>query len=154
MGARMAEGDMSEGVKIYYKGAIDNIIFLKRQQWIITNYALVVYAAVVTLSRGALHDEKWALCIIAAIAWVYGTWCLVHTQRTMTKLRKSMFHIYQTYFTEDQRKAFTLWDEQPNFNYTPEFIYGLIVAHITAFVVCVYSIWRGLPISLSFFGNS
>ena len=33
---------MSEAVKILYKGAIDNIIFLKRQQWVITNYALVI----------------------------------------------------------------------------------------------------------------
>jgi hypothetical protein len=31
-------------VKILYKGVIDNIIFLKRQQWIITNCSLVAFA--------------------------------------------------------------------------------------------------------------
>ncbi len=139
--------EMSEGVKIYYKGAIDNIIFLKRQQWIITNYALVVYAGVVTISRGVTPNEKWALTIIAAIGWLYGTWCLIHTQRTMTKLRNSMYEIYQTYFTAEQRKKFSLWKEVPTFNYTPEFIYGLVVAHVIAFALAVFAIWRGLPLS-------
>lgn len=135
---------MSEGVKILYKGAIDNIIFLKRQQWTITNYALVVYAAVVAISKNAGVHEKWALSLLAFGAWAYGSWCMVHTQRTMTRLRRSMHHIYQTYFTEDERQAYTLWGKAPSFHYTPEFIYGLLIAHVVALVVTVYLIWSGL----------
>jgi hypothetical protein len=136
---------MSEGVKILYKGAIDNIIFLKRQQWVITNYALVVYAAVITIAKNATINEKWALSILAVAAWLYGTWCMVHTQRSLTKLRGSIFHIYQTFFTEDERRAFDTWKEKPDFHYTPEFIYGLVITHIVAISVTIYLLWFGLP---------
>lgn len=138
--------EMSEGVKILYKGAIDNLIFLKRQQWIITNYALVVYAAVVTIARGGGVHEKWGLSIVAFAAWAYGTWCLIHTQNSMTKLRVSLYHIYQTYFTEEERAAYGVWDKPPTFNYTPEFFYGLVVAHVIALAMSIYLIWQGLPV--------
>lgn len=137
--------EMSEGVKLLYKGAADNIIFLKRQQWVITNYALVVYAAVVALSNGANIHEKWALSIMAFCAWAYGSWCMVHTQKTMTKLRSTMFEIYAEFFTEEQRDKYRLWAKKPTFNYTPEFIWGLIIAHLVALALSIYLIWRGLP---------
>jgi hypothetical protein len=104
-----------------------------------------VYAAVITIARGASIHEKWTLSLIALGAWAYGSWCLVHTQRSMTKLRISLFHIYQTYFTAEEREAFGSWKEKPTFHYTPEFIYGLLVAHVIAFALAVYLIWRRLP---------
>jgi hypothetical protein len=39
------EQQMPVHVEAAYKDAVDNIIFLKRQQWVATNYALLVYAA-------------------------------------------------------------------------------------------------------------
>jgi hypothetical protein len=41
---------MPEHVGAAYKDAVDNIIFLKRQQWLATNYALLVYAAIFVIS--------------------------------------------------------------------------------------------------------
>jgi hypothetical protein len=41
-----ATQQMPEHVEAAYKAAVDNIIFLKRQQWLATNYALLVYAAI------------------------------------------------------------------------------------------------------------
>jgi hypothetical protein len=69
---------------------------------------------------------------------------MVHTQLTMTRLRRSIFHIYQTAFTREERAAFELWEKPPTFNHTPEFIYGLLVAHVIAVVAAVYLIWTGL----------
>jgi hypothetical protein len=37
-----------------YKDAVDNIILLKRQQWLATNYALLVYAAIFVISARLL----------------------------------------------------------------------------------------------------
>lgn len=134
--------EMSEGVKILYKGAIDNIIFLKRQQWFITNYALVVYAGIYALRKDASPIEKTLLTVLASAAYIYALWCMIHVQSSLTKLRKSLHHIYQTYFTAEEKGAFSLWKEEPGFWYTPEFIVGLIVVHTTAFTLAVYLIWR------------
>jgi hypothetical protein len=45
-----AAQQMPEHVEAVYKAAVDNIIFLKRQQWLATNYALLVYAAIFVTS--------------------------------------------------------------------------------------------------------
>jgi hypothetical protein len=45
-----AERLMPEHIGAAYRDAVDNIIFLKRQQWVATNYALLVYAAIFVIS--------------------------------------------------------------------------------------------------------
>lgn len=143
-----APAEMSEGVKILYKGAIDNIIFLKRQQWIITNYALIVYAAVFALSRGTNGVEKTLLTLVAGSGWAYATYCMGHTQYTLHKLRRSLFLIYQAYFTEKEREAFKLWPAQPGYFYTPAFICGLVFANAVAAAATIYLIWRTPPLDI------
>jgi hypothetical protein len=44
------ERQMPAHVGAAYKDAVDNIIFLKRQQWVATNYALLVYAVIFVIS--------------------------------------------------------------------------------------------------------
>ncbi|MDO8398413.1 MAG: hypothetical protein Q7T45_11405 [Bradyrhizobium sp.] len=133
---------MSEGVKILYKGAIDNIIFLKRQQWIITNYSLVVYAIMAALAKNATSVEKTILVVVSLCAFGYSAACMLHTQNTMKRLRASMSHIYQTYFSVEEREVYKLWQAAPGFWYTPLFIGGLIAANSTALAVTVYVIVR------------
>ena len=41
---------MPERVGAAYKTAVNNILFLKRQQWLATNYALILYAAIFVIS--------------------------------------------------------------------------------------------------------
>jgi len=41
---------MPEHVGAAYKDAADNIRFLRRQQWLATNYALLVYLAIFVIS--------------------------------------------------------------------------------------------------------
>jgi hypothetical protein len=136
---------MSEGVKILYKDAVDNIIFLKRQQWVITNYALVVYAAVVALAKSANPIESTLLTLVASLACAYGTYCMVHTQLSLTKMRTRLAYVYQNFFAADERSAFELWASRPTFNYGPGFIYGLMFANTLAFAATVYLIWRNTP---------
>ena len=44
----MAEVQMPPHVQAAYKDAVDNIIFHNRQEWVATNYALLIYAAIST----------------------------------------------------------------------------------------------------------
>jgi hypothetical protein len=133
---------MSEGVKILYKGAIDNVIFLKRQQWIITNYSLVAYAAVVALAKNATAVEKTILVLLAVAASFYAVSCMLHTQHTLGKLRASIDHIYRTHFTEQERADYRFWPVPPGFWYTPLFIVGLIATNLIAAAAAIYLILR------------
>jgi hypothetical protein len=45
-----AEGQMTEHIGAAYRDTVDNIMFLKRQQWVATNYVLLVYAAIFVIS--------------------------------------------------------------------------------------------------------
>ncbi len=37
---------MAAHIEAAYKDAVENMLFLKRQQWVATNYAILVYAAI------------------------------------------------------------------------------------------------------------
>jgi hypothetical protein len=41
---------MPKHVEVAYRDAVDNIVFLKRQQWLTTNYVLLLYAAIFVIS--------------------------------------------------------------------------------------------------------
>jgi hypothetical protein len=45
-----AERQMPGHVTAAYRDAVDNIFFLKRQQWLATNYVLLLYAAIFAVS--------------------------------------------------------------------------------------------------------
>jgi len=107
---------------------------------------LLAYAAVVTLSRSAIVHEKWGLAIIAATVLIYGVWCVVHTQRTMTRFRSRLFHIYQTYFTEEERHVYEMWNCKPTVNHTPQVFYGLVVVQFLSAIVAIYLIVQGVPL--------
>jgi hypothetical protein len=60
-----ADPQMPGHVQAAYKHAADNIIFLKKQQWVATNYALLVYAVIFVISaqyfsRTDLHEIRLA----------------------------------------------------------------------------------------------
>jgi hypothetical protein len=43
--------DMSKRIEMVYKDALDNIAFLKKQQWIVVGYSLALQAAIFTLCK-------------------------------------------------------------------------------------------------------
>jgi hypothetical protein len=51
------DSEMPRHVEAVHKDAVENIIFLKRQQWVATNYALLVYAASFVISALLSSDR-------------------------------------------------------------------------------------------------
>jgi hypothetical protein len=80
----------------------------KRQQWTITNYVILVYAAIFGLSR-ALKPlgimERRVFGVLVAVAGVYATWLLFQIQWDLRRYRKQLeaFHI-QTINKEDRER--------------------------------------------------
>jgi hypothetical protein len=84
----------------------------KKQQWIITNYVILLYAAVFALSRWfnsltlpLTPNERRVFIDLILLAWVYASGLLVQIQFDLRRYRKQLeaFHI-QTISKEDRTR--------------------------------------------------
>jgi amino acid permease len=106
-----AEGEMPRHVEAAYKDAVDNIIFLKRQQWIATNYALLIYAAIFIISAEYFSRTDFArntLGIIAIATFFIHCYVMASFEHAIEKFRARLYWIYQKYFNADERAALDL----------------------------------------------
>jgi hypothetical protein len=98
-------------VQAAYKDAVDNIIFNKRQQWVATNYALLIYAAIFVISARFFSRTDIArgwLGFLVVLTFVYHLVTIYLLQDTLTRFRDRLawiYLIYPTYFTEKSRLA-------------------------------------------------
>jgi cellobiose-specific phosphotransferase system component IIC len=106
-----AERQMPGHVEAAYKDAVDNIIFLKRQQWVATNYALLVYAAIFVISAQYFSRTDFARNSlgIVALATFFIHWYMMYVfQRAIDKFRARLYWIYRTYFNGDEQAGLDL----------------------------------------------
>src|SRR6266536_1752475 len=92
------EQQMPVHVEAAYKDAVDNIIFLKRQQWVSTNYALLVYAAIFVISAEYFSRADFArnsIGIIAIAVFVTHCYVIFVFQRAIDKFRSRLHRIYR-----------------------------------------------------------
>src|SRR5262245_5760694 len=104
----MANGErqMPGHLKWAYRDAVDNILFLKRQQWLATNYVLLLYAAIFLISAHYFSRTDVArnwLGVITIAAFVIHWWMLHSFQRSIETFRNRLVWVYRTYFSEEER---------------------------------------------------
>jgi hypothetical protein len=109
----MADGEreMPTHIGAAYRDANDNIIFLKRQQWIATNYALLIYVAIFASAAEYFSKTDFARNVlgILAIATFLSHWyVMVLLQQAIERFRARLYWIYRTYFTSDERTSLDL----------------------------------------------
>src|SRR5262249_5299643 len=110
-----------------------NIIFLKRQQWLATNYALLVYAAIFVISAHYFSRTDFARNLLGAltIATFIVHWCMLHLfQRAIEKFRNRLGWIYRTYFRAEERAGLAVQMEPRSYGYPPGLYIGLIAASV------------------------
>jgi hypothetical protein len=108
-----AAQQMPEHVGTAYKDAVDNIIFLKRQQWLATNYALLVYAAIFVISAEYFSRTDFArnwLGIIAIATFFFHLYVIYSFDATISKFRERLDWIYRTYFSGEERNNLKLFE--------------------------------------------
>jgi hypothetical protein len=106
-----ADREMPKHVEAAYKDAVDNILFLKRQQWVATNYALLVYAAIFVISAQFFPRTDFArnsLGIVAIVTFFVHYYIMFLFQRAMDKFRARLYWIYRTYFNEEEQGGLDL----------------------------------------------
>jgi hypothetical protein len=91
---------------ILYKAMHDHHNFLKKQQWVITNYGLVIYAAIVGLQKQislAAHGWKSLLSLVIAIIAVVGIYQLRIVQRHIVESRDRIETTESKIFDESEQ---------------------------------------------------
>jgi hypothetical protein len=105
------ERQMPEHIGAAYRDAVDNIIFLKRQQWVATNYALIVYAAIFVISAQYFSRTDFArntLGIVAIVAFFIHWYMMLLFQSAIEKFRARLYWIYRTYFSGEEQVRLAL----------------------------------------------
>jgi len=141
--------EMRGHVEIAYKDAIDNIQFCKRQQWVVTNYAIAAYAALYSIAPRQDYSVLRTLLILVAIAiCVYHFCALMSLQRLMTRLRLRLAHIYEDYFEAEERYRLDLSAKAKSFWHQPGLLIGLIAVSVIGAVIVSVAVIGGSGISL------
>ena len=137
-----AARQMPEHVETAYKAAVDNIIFLKRQQWLATTYVLLLYVAIFVISAQYFSRTDVARNWLGAItiaAFVVHWWTLHSFQRSIETFRNRLAWVYRSYFSEDERAGLDLHLEPRSYWYEPEVYIGLIaISFVGALLTAIY----------------
>jgi hypothetical protein len=121
--------EMPRHVEMAYKDAVASIMFNKKQQWVTTNYALLIYAAVFVVSAEffSRNDMVRALLgFLTFLTFVYHWYLMNIFQDAVTKFRSRLAWIYGTYFTAKEQDGMRLSVELRPGRYQAEVWLGLL----------------------------
>jgi hypothetical protein len=101
----MSATEMPPHVSIVFKELFDEVKSTKRQQWIMTNYCVLILAAI----YAAQLPYASPLAVITAIV---GSGLLLKMQSHLARSRIRLDKVHKTYFDEDQLKAIGLTNKE------------------------------------------
>src|SRR2546425_3531056 len=107
----MPEGEMSQGVATLYRALFEELKFAKQQQWMTTNYLLLVLAAVFGIGKaiGPLTVcEKVIATFLLVAAVAVGYYVLINLQLYMGRTRKRLEKIEaeeSKFFSPEERRV-------------------------------------------------
>ena len=102
--------------RLLYQTTADDIKYVRRQQWAITCYALLLIAAIVGFHDILFHPglvEKSILVFLAFVIGIAGTLYLISLQKTLSKYRGKLMKITD-HFSGVARE--TLLESLPDYN--------------------------------------
>lgn len=124
------------------QGRRENIIFYKRQQWVTTNYALLVYAVIFIVSARFFSRTDMArgwLGILVILTFAYHMITLRLLQDMLARFRDRLAWIYTNYFTAEEQTGLSLWPEPKPFQSQWIILAGLVaVSVIGAALTLIY----------------
>jgi hypothetical protein len=142
----MANGErpMPGHVEAAYEEAVGNVLYLKRQQWLATNYALLIYVVIFAVSAHYFSRTDVArnwLGIITIVTFFVHWYMLNSFQAAIDKFRSRLTWIYRTYFTAEERSGLDLQLEPRSNWYQPEGYIGLLVVSLIGAVLTAIYLW-------------
>jgi hypothetical protein len=146
----MAEGDkgMSQGVATLYRVLFDELRFAKQQQWMTTNYLVLVLAAIFGIGKAIeplIVCEKVIGTFLLLIAVGFGYYVLIDLQLYMgrTRLRLGRIEAEESKFFSPEERQVLQFEEykHPYRRNLPTLIVLMGTAAFGALLVG-YAIWR------------
>jgi hypothetical protein len=80
--------DMPKRIELLFQDAVDNLRFVKQQQWTVTNYAFLAYSALVALAQLTGSKLLPVLYYALALAWFYSAAMLALLLVDIEKFRR------------------------------------------------------------------
>jgi hypothetical protein len=119
----------------------------KKHQWTITNYVILVYAAIFGLSRLAKDltlNERWVFSLLIVGAGVYGIVLLILIQRNLETYRTQLHAFYENAISPEDRKTYQVGKPYayPHFWRGGTFLFALIGVVGIAGGLVIYSLIR------------
>jgi len=136
----------SKPVETLYRVFFDEMKFAKQQQWTVTNYLLLLIAAVLGVTaalKTTNGSEKTFASFLLLGVVIAGWYFLLKLQFYMAKLRERIERIEDT-FTVDEKKLLGVEKYASPGSHGLPFTVMMIAAITTAAVVVGYVIWTRL----------
>jgi hypothetical protein len=108
--------DMSPHVSTVFKELFEEIKSAKQQQWTITNYGLLILAAIYAVRHQlpeVPHSQS-KLKFLAIATAVVGSFFLLRIQSHMARSRRRLDKLQKTYFTPNELRDIGLTDDEIN----------------------------------------
>ena len=106
--------DMSPHVSTVFKELFEEIKSAKQQQWTITNYGLLILAAIYAVRHQlpeVPHSQS-KLKFLAIATAVVGSFFLLRIQSHMARSRRRLDKLQKTYFTPNELRDIGLTDDE------------------------------------------
>jgi hypothetical protein len=97
-------------LELLYADAVENLKFLKQQQWVITRYTLTAYAALFAIATQT--PVRIALILATWLVAIGATFFLHHFIRSLRKFRKRIKWIYESNFPADEHDPLMLTEDK------------------------------------------
>ncbi len=158
----MADEEKSEEtsaaeIRMIYQQHFDEFHFLKRQQWTVTYYTVLVYAALVAVKKLVVNAqalEPWlsiTLTIVAISTGLASAWMIFDLQRSLSNLRKRWVYIRKEHLTPKARALFDLSNNSYTSVWYHFLIWGLmILVAIVGMLLVILIIWLKPAIVLTY----
>src|SRR5262245_553133 len=123
-----------------YKARLAQIAFIKKQQWIVTNYAVAIYAAIVWVGKNVETISAGLRWLVSSVilTGVCAVGLLIKFQWDLMKERERADKATAYCFTKDQRITLDLPDYQHSFLRGCEVVAALIIVCLVGAAVVVW----------------
>jgi len=104
--------DMSPHVSTVFKELFEELKSAKQQQWTITNYGVLILAAIYWVKLPEVSHGQSKLKFLAIATAVVGSFLLLRIQSNMARSRCRLDKLHKTYFEPDELEGIGLTDRQ------------------------------------------
>jgi len=137
--------DLSPPALAYLSRMLDDTVFIKRQQWAVTNYVALIYAGIIWFAQNFQRPPQVLTCALstfAIIAGLTGTYLLIHFQLDLSELRGRIEKAVNYSFGPKEKQAFTIRERDPDrFSRGGHILFALTLVCIGGAALSVAAVW-------------